>query len=79
MKTLQPLTFLFHCDNCGEHPVLQDTVEQFLTPSLKQALLQELQNGARGAALSFKGRCPICSPNSPGTEIALSALWPKLN
>ena len=74
-----PRTFLFRCDNCGEHAVSQDTAEKFLTSKLKKELRGELKKGAHGAVLTFRGKCPICSPDSPGTEIVLSALWPKIN
>lgn len=71
-------TFLFKCPNCGEYPVSEETLREFLSPRLKQGLTEALANGAHGARLDFNTCCPDCEPDGEST-LTLAVLQPRLN
>jgi hypothetical protein len=75
-----PENFRFVCETCGAYPVTEEDVRRYITPTLNLALSQELQAGAAGAELTFKGgRCPRCNPGGVYC-VELAALWqPKVH
>ena len=70
--------FFFKCDMCGQYPVSEKTARDFLTEKLRTLLDEKLHEGAVGADLTFKDRCPRCEPDET-YYIELAALKPRLN
>jgi len=71
--------FFFECSlKCGEYPVAEKTLREFITGDLAGELDERFKEGAVGAKLTFENGCPRCEPNSPH-EVELSALRKKLH
>lgn len=82
MKILRappPKLFSFRCETCGEYPVTEQTMREFLTEKLRKKLDEALQKGAHGARLTFETGCPVCTPDNPDAVVELAALWPKVH